>query len=69
MMGRTDGQTDRQTDARQFHRPCFAYYASSVNNSDIYGHCINITVGVYKQNLHGVSTGVRSHIAKLLQLL
>jgi len=26
----TDG-TDRQTDARQFHRPCSTYYASSVN--------------------------------------
>jgi len=31
--GRTDRQTDRQTDARQFHRPCYAYYARSVNNS------------------------------------
>ena len=28
-----DRQTDGQTDARQFHRPCCAYYARSVNNS------------------------------------
>jgi len=27
-----DRWTDRRTDARQFHRPCSAYYASSVNN-------------------------------------
>jgi len=26
------GQTGRQTDAGQFHRPCSAYYASSANN-------------------------------------
>ena len=26
------GQTERQTDARQLHRPCSAYYAGSVNN-------------------------------------
>ena len=32
MMGRKDGETDRQKDARQFHRPCSAYYASSGNN-------------------------------------
>ena len=25
--------TDRQTDARPFHRPCSAYYAGSVNNA------------------------------------
>ena len=34
---RTDRQTDRQTnghtDARQFHRPCFAYYADSVSTA------------------------------------
>jgi len=29
---RSMGQTDRRTDARPFHRPCSAYYASSVNN-------------------------------------
>jgi len=29
------GQTDRQTDARQFHRPCFAYYAGSANNPTV----------------------------------
>jgi len=28
----TDGMADRQTDARQFHKPGFAYYASTVNN-------------------------------------
>ena len=28
----TDRQTDRQTDARQLRRPCYAYYAGSVNN-------------------------------------
>ena len=27
----TSRQTDRRTDALQFHRPCSAYYASSVN--------------------------------------
>jgi len=26
------GRMDRRTDARKFHRPCSAYYASSVNN-------------------------------------
>jgi len=30
--GRTERQTDRQKDARQFHRRCSAYYASSGNN-------------------------------------
>jgi len=29
MMGQTDRQTDIQTDARLFHRPCSAYYRSS----------------------------------------
>ena len=37
MMGRTDrrtdGRTDGHTDALQFHRPCSAYCASSVNNT------------------------------------
>jgi len=28
------GQTDRQTDARQMHRPCSAYYTDSANNFD-----------------------------------
>ena len=27
-----DGTTDRRTDAQPLHRPCFAYYAGSVNN-------------------------------------
>ena len=31
--GRTDKQTNGWTDARQFHRPCFAYYASSITNT------------------------------------
>ena len=31
--GRMMGQTDGQTDARQFHRPCSAYYASNVSKS------------------------------------
>ena len=30
--GRMMGQTDRQTNAAQFHKPCSAYYANSVNN-------------------------------------
>ena len=32
MMGQTDRPTDGQTDARLFHKPCSAYYASSANN-------------------------------------
>ena len=28
----TDDGTERQTDCREFNRPCSAYYASSVNN-------------------------------------
>ena len=31
--GRTTGQTDRRMDARSFRRPCYAYYASSVNDA------------------------------------
>ena len=35
------GQTDRWTDARQFHRTCSAYYASCVNNDTYF-----ITLGI-----------------------
>ena len=43
---RTDRQADGQTDARQFHRPCFAYYASSVtkNTNDNFVGKVIITV-------------------------
>ena len=33
MMGQTYRRTDRRTDSRTFHRPCFADYTGSVNNS------------------------------------
>jgi len=32
---RMRGRTDRLTDARQLHRPCSAYYASSVNKATV----------------------------------
>ena len=30
---RTDGQTNKQTDTVSYHKPCYAYYAGSANNS------------------------------------
>jgi len=41
---RMTGRTDRETDLRQFHRPCSAYYASSVSNEFVqfkYKHYTN----------------------------
>ena len=32
--GQTDGRTDQRTDIRPSHRPCTAYSAGSVNNSE-----------------------------------
>ena len=34
----TDRQTDGQTDTRPLHRPCYAYYAASVNNTGLRPH-------------------------------
>ena len=33
--GGTERPTDRRTEARPFHGPCFAYYAGNTNN-DVY---------------------------------
>jgi len=33
---RSNDRTDRRTDARPFHRPCSAYYASSVNKPTLH---------------------------------
>jgi len=30
---KTDGRTDEQTDTVSYHKPCYAYYAGSANNS------------------------------------